>query len=464
MTQGSTFRDRAQRAIGTDGVAATAAGARRLEAGRKSAEARYAGMEDERDTARQIRLHTLANLDTYLQRFSEAVESTGGAVHWAHDADEANDIIIGIVKTEGARTAVKSKSMVTEEIELNDALVDRGVEVVETDLGEFIIQLAGEKPSHIIAPVMHKTRQDVGKLFSRELGMDYTDDPRKLNAAARRHLRRKFLRADVGISGVNFGIAETGSIALVTNEGNGRLSTTAPRVHIAVMGMERIVPTFRDLAVMLNVLARSATGQTLTSYTTVVTGPRRLHDPDGPDELHIVILDNGRSAVLGGSTADVLGCIRCGACLNVCPVYKVTGGHAYGATYSGPIGAVLNPSLLGLNEYGDLAYASSLCGACLEACPIRIDLPSMLVHLRGTYAGAGLDHRGLRRAVKLYAKVATRPSVFRAALRVGGQLGRIPKQTDGWVTSLPWIGSDWTDHRNLPAPNRVPFHQRWRKR
>ena len=421
-------------------------------------------MEETRDAARRIRLHTLANLDGYLEQFADAVAANGGTVHWAAGASEANETVVRIAREAGVKTAVKSKSMVTEEIELNHALAGSGIEVVETDLGEFIVQLAEDRPSHIIAPIMHKTRRDVGELFNRRLGIDYTDDPQTLNAAARSHLRRIFLQADMGISGVNFGVAESGSIVLVTNEGNGRLTMTAPRIHVAVMGMERIVPSFRDLAVMLELLARSATGQKLTSYTTIVTGPRRPGDPDGPDEFHVVVVDNGRSDILGRSTADALACIRCGACLNVCPVYRETGGHAYGTTYSGPIGAVLNPSLLSLNEYGDLAYASSLCGACLEACPVRIDLPLLLVEQRNRYAKAGLDHRNLRRVIRLYAAAATRPAVFRALLRSGGLFGRIPRSRDGWITSLPAMGKGWTAHRDFPRPDPRPFHRRWKDR
>jgi L-lactate dehydrogenase complex protein LldF len=277
-------------------------------------------------------------------------------------------------------------------------------------------------------------------------------------------VRRIFLQADLGISGVNFAVADTGAVALVTNEGNGRLTTTAPPVHVAVMGLERIVPTMDDLATMLSVLARSATGQKLTSYTTIVAGPRRVGDPDGPDELHVVVVDNGRSRVLAHSNAEVMACIRCGACLNVCPVYRQTGGHAYGTTYSGPIGAVLNPSLLSLNEFGDLAYASTLCGACLEACPVRIDLPTMLVELRAEYAAAGRARSGTLRALKAYAAAATRPAAFEAMLRAGGLLGRLRRRKEGWIGSLPPPGRGWTDHRDFPAPATTPFRARWRRR
>ena len=461
---GGAFRERASAAVGSRAVAATAAGAMRLVERRNEAVDRFPAMGDTRDEARRIRLHTLANLDQYLEQFADRVAETGGTVHWAADAEEANSMVIEIARAAGASLAVKSKSMATEETELNDALGEGGIEVVETDLGEFIIQIADDTPSHIIAPVMHRTRQDIGELFRDQLDVEYTDDPLQLNAIARTHLRRIFLEADIGISGVNFGVAESGSICLVTNEGNGRLTTTAPRVHIAVMGMERLVPTFRDLGVMLDVLARSATGQKLTSYTTIVTGPRRDGDPDGPDEFHVVILDNRRSEVLGQSTAEILACIRCGACLNVCPVYRESGGHAYGTTYQGPVGAVLTPSLKGLEEWGDLAYASSLCGACLEVCPIRIDLPGMLVELRARHSEEGLADPGLKRAIRRYAAAATRPGVFRALLRAGGLAGKLAPAKDGWITSLPFMGKGWTAHRDFPRPAARPFHRRWKDR
>lgn len=456
------FRSRSGAAIGTAPVAAGARGAKRLAAGRLAAAAEFAGMDEARDEARRIRLHTLANLDRYLAQFADVVEANGGNVHWAEDAAHANRVVTGIARSAGIGLAVKSKSMVTEEIELNRALEHAGVNVVETDLGEFIVQIDADTPSHIIAPIMHKTRSEVGASFSRHLGIDYTDEPAALNAAARSHLRHIFLEAEMGISGVNFAVAETGSIALVTNEGNGRLTTTAPRVHVAVMGMERIVPTLRDLTVMLEVLGRSATGQKLTSYTTVITGARGEGDPDGPDELHVVIVDNGRTSVLEHSTSEVLACIRCGACLNVCPVYRESGGHAYGSTYSGPIGAVLNPSLLSLNEFGDLAFASTLCGACLEACPVGIDLPHMLIELRAEFADAGLDNAGLRRGVKLYAAAATRPRLFRALIQAGALFGHLRTKDGDWLTSLPGPGKEWTTDRDFPPPARRPFHRRWK--
>ncbi len=457
------FVDRARKNIGTSGTAALEIGARRFATARMTASEGFPPMEAMRDRARAIRLHALGRLDELLDQFADAVEELGGHVHFAADGEDAIGYIRDLARRKDVRRIVKSKSMATEEIHLNAGLEEDDLEVVETDLGEFIIQLAGETPSHIIAPVMHKTRYDVGELFADELGVDYTDDPQELNGIARRHLREIFLTADMGISGCNVAIAESGSIVLVTNEGNGRLTTTAPRIHVAVMGMERIVATAEDAAVILEVLARSATGQRLSVYTNVVTGPRRPGDPDGPDELHVVILDNGRSQVLGGDTAEVLACIRCGACLNVCPVYREVGGHAYGTTYSGPIGAVLNPSLMGLERWGDLPYASSLCGACLDACPVRIDLPELLLRLRRRAVEEDRGPDGLERALNWYTKLATHPRLWRSATRAGGIGAGLVARQD-WIRSLPGRGSAWTDHRDLPVPAPKPFHARWKER
>lgn len=462
MTPPTGFRERSRAALGTPPIRAVEDGARRLVENRIRAAAEFAAMDQMRDQARAIRLHTLRNLDTLLEQFADTAEAAGCHVHFAGDASEATRIVRQIAADHDARSIVKSKSMVTEEIDLNAALESDGRRVVETDLGEFIIQLAGDRPSHIIAPVLHWTRFEIGELFRDRLGVEYTDDPTRLNDIARRHLREIFLTADMGISGVNFGVAESGSICIVTNEGNGRLSTTAPRVHVAVMGMERLVPTFGDLAVMLEVLARSSTGQRLSVYTNIVTGPRRSGDDDGPESVHIVVVDNGRSRTLGGDTAEILSCIRCGACLNICPVYRRTGGHAYGTTYPGPIGAVLNPALMTLGEWGDLSHASSLCGACLEVCPVRIDIPSLLVRTRVAEAATGSGDPTLRSAMKAYTAAAVRPRAFRALLKTGALLGTIGRSDT--ISSLPFMGGAWTDHRELRAPAKRTFHDRWRAR
>jgi L-lactate dehydrogenase complex protein LldF len=418
-------------------------------------------MDEMRDRAREIRVHTLGRLDRYLAQFADAVQSRGGTVFFAVDAAEANQYVVNLALAEGVERTVKVKSMVTEETHLNDALQDAGIDVVETDLGEFIVQLAGETPSHIIAPVLHKNRYDVGELFASTLGVDYTHEPTELNNVARRHLRERFLTADLGISGVNFAVAADGAIALVTNEGNGRICTTTPRIHVAVMGMERIVPTRSDLAVMLEVLARSATGQKLSVYSNIIAAARRQGEPDGPDQFHVVIVDNGRSATLGSDVAEILCCIKCGACLNACPVYRHVGGHAYGTVYPGPIGKVLTPSLMGLERWHELPAASSLCGACKEACPVHIDIPKLLVNLRKQ--STSHMSRGIRTGIAWYTYIATRPLLFRVVTRGGGLIGRVLGR-DGWLRRIPGVLRSWSAKREIPAPAPQTFNDWWRKR
>lgn len=392
-------------------------------------------VEAMRDHFKAMRAATLAHLDEYLEQFERNARAAGAQVHWARDAAEAQRIVIDIARQHGATLAVKAKSMTTEEIHLNAALTEAGIATVETDLGEWIVQLAAEAPAHIVVPALHKTRQQVAELFSREVGKPLSaDDIPTLTAEARRALREKFLAAQIGISGGNLGVAETGSVVLVTNEGNGRMVSSVPPVHVAVMGIEKICPTWDDAAVWLELLARSSTGQPLSVYTTALTGPARDGDPDGPREVHIVLYDGGRSRLLGTSYEEVLQCIRCGACLNHCPVYQEVGGHAYGHAYSGPIGAVLVPLLFGLEQYEALPHASSLCGACLEVCPARIDLPRMLLDLRAEEVARGiitppeqtieksaawlLKHRRLFNALTNLGRVFQRPLVNRYGLRL----------------------------------------------
>jgi L-lactate dehydrogenase complex protein LldF len=460
-SQPITFRGRIRGALDAGTPEAVNVGARGLLRMRLDAESVFPEMGEMRDRAREIRAHTVSRLDHYLGQFTDAVERRGGKVFFAADAAEANEYIVRLARSESVGLIVKAKSMVTEEIHLNDAIEAAGIEVVETDLGEFIIQLAGETPSHIIAPVLHKTRYDVGELFAAELGVEYTDDPTELNDIARGYLRERFLGADMGISGANFGVAQDGAICLVTNEGNGRLVTTVPRIHVAVMGMERLVPTRSDLAVMLEVLARSATGQKLSVYSNIVAGPRREGEPDGPDQFHVVILDNGRSATLGSAVAEILYCIRCGACLNACPVYRHVGGHAYGTVYPGPIGKVLTPSLFGLEQWHELPAASSLCGACEEVCPVRIEIPKLLVELRKQ--STGHMPRGVRTGIAWYTRIATRPRLFRAVTRFLGWIGRLLGR-NGWMRRMPWVLRAWTEERALPAPASRTFHDWWRNR
>ncbi|MCL4870672.1 MAG: iron-sulfur cluster-binding protein [Anaerolineae bacterium] len=410
-----------------------------------------------RDLARKIRAHTIAHLDEYLLQLEAAAQANGTQVHWARDAAAAQNTIRAIAAQNNVRLAVKSKSMVSEEVGVNHALQADGVQVVETDLGEYIAQLSGDTPSHIIAPVLHLTRQEVGYIFQDNLGVSYTDDPLKLNDIARQTLRQLFLRADMGISGCNFAVAETGTTCIVTNEGNGRMVTTLPRIHVVLMGMERLVPTPDDLAVMLQLLARSATGQKMSVYTSLTSGPRRPDEPHGPEQVHLIILDNGRSQALAGEMAEILYCIRCGACLNACPVYRVIGGHAYGSVYSGPVGAVVSPILGGMAAHGDLPHASTLCGACQEVCPVRIDLPKLLLRLRRQGVEAGQTPLWLRMGMNGFAAAAARPTLFALAQKVAGLL-----LGGTWKTTLPAPAAGWTQFRHFPPFDRQRFQDRER--
>jgi L-lactate dehydrogenase complex protein LldF len=439
----------------------------RLAGGRTAAFAGLADSEACRDDARRARARAIARLDSSLDQFATAASARGCTIHWAETAADARQIISGIARERGIRLAVKSKSMATEEVELNEALEHAGVRVVETDLGEFVVQLGGDRPSHIITPIIHRSRQDVAALFREKLGAtaeDVADIP-AMTALARRVLRAEFLQAGMGISGVNLAVAETGSICIVTNEGNGRLTTTLPRVHVALLGLERLVPTAADLAAVLTVLARSATGQASSVYTNVITGPRRRSggpggpqagDPDGPDELHIVILDNGRSRLLGTALSEILYCVRCGACLNACPVYRLVGGHAYGGVYPGPVGSVVMPGLHGVEAWAELAHASSLCGACRDVCPVKIDLPHLLLAVRREAAAKRLAPVWIRAAMPVYAAVATRPRLYRWAGRAAARLARV-LQHDGWIRRLPGPLAAWTASRDFPAPAARSF-------
>ncbi len=460
MSQPVSFLGRSQRLLGTEETAAVGRGVSRFAANRDRAASAFPLMEEFRDRARDIRLRSLSNLDRLLDQFADSVAMAGGQVHFAANAFEANEIVAGILERAGAEVAVKSKSMVSEEIELNEYLGQRGVRVFETDLGEFIVQLAGDTPSHIIAPVMHLTREGVGELFASKLGVQFTDDPALLNEIAREHLRDVFLSADAGISGVNLAVAESGSLVLVTNEGNGRFISTAPRVHVALMGMERIVADWGEAAVVLEVLARSATGQNLSVYTNIITGPRGPDDPDGPEELHVVVIDNGRSEILAGPTAEILACIRCGACLNVCPVFRSVGGHGYGTVYSGPMGAIVTPGIFGMEPWWDLPYASTLCGACEEVCPVRIQIPSMLLELRRRAAAEGRLPGWLEAGMRRYARTATNPRSWSRAKTWARRLSA-PFSSRGWIRRIPGPGRGWTEYRDFPQPARESFARWW---
>lgn len=417
-----------------------------------------------RQLAGAIKQHTLTHLDTYLEQFVTAAEGAGSVVHFAADAAEARQICLDIARRHDAKRCVKAKSMVTEEIQLLSTFEDAGIETVETDLGELVLQLDDDAPSHIVTPMIHKDRVAAGRAFERRLGTTFSSDPKVITAQAREYLREQFEQADIGVSGANFLVAETGSIVLCTNEGNARYSTTAPPVHIAVVGIEKVVPSHQELAVMLGVLARSSTGQPLTVYTTITTGPRRPEERDGPTEVHIVLLDNGRSRILADPVfREALRCIRCGACLNTCPVYRTIGGHAYGSVYPGPIGAVITPLMRGVAAYPDLPKASSLCGACHRACPVDIDLPKLLVSLRQRQVEERVVGWRARLGYRLWGWALRGRLRYRVASWLQGKVLRRRANLRGFLLDGPGPIGAWTQGRPLPAPADVPFRKRWKK-
>ena len=418
-----------------------------------------------RDQARDLRDHVLAHLDVYLEAYERKVLESGGHVHWARTAEEASRIIVDLAKSRGARSVAKGKSMVSEEIGLNAALERAGIKAVETDLGEYIIQLRGEAPSHIIAPAVHLNQEDVEAEFRRVhtwLPKDRDlSEPESLLAEARAELRAKFLAADIGVTGANFLVAETGTSIIVTNEGNGDLSQILPRVHVVVASIEKIVPTLEDAASLLRVLARSATGQEMSVYTTLSTGPRRAEDVDGPQEYHVVLVDNGRSNMLGSEFEEMLRCIRCGACMNHCPVYHAVGGHAYGWVYPGPMGAVLTPSLIGVDKAGHLPNASTFCGRCESVCPVRIPLPKLMRHWREREFERHLSPAVSRAFLGLWAFFARRPALYRFATGLTMRALAWAARGKGRFTSLP-LASGWTNQRDLPAPPGQTFQAQWK--
>jgi L-lactate dehydrogenase complex protein LldF len=406
----------------------------------------------------------LRHLGEHLVELEQAVERAGGHVHWARDAAECNRIVGDIITGSGATEVVKSKSLTTEETELNDALARRGITALETDLAQLIIQLGDDEPSHVLVPAIHKNRAEIRELFLRTLDdapPDLSDDPRALAELARRHLRRRFLKARVGISGVNFAVAETGTVSVVESEGNGRMCTTLPEVLISVMGIEKVIPSWQDLEVYLQLLPRSSTAERMNPYTSLWTG---VSDGDGPREFHLVLLDNGRASVLADEIGrQALNCIRCSACLNVCPVYERTGGHAYGSVYPGPIGAILTPMLSGMRSATSLPYASSLCGACYEVCPVKIDIPEVLVHLR--HAAVAHETRTTPEAVamKALARVFASRRLYEAAQRVG-RLAQRPLTRRGRIERLPGPLAGWSVARDLRAEPAQSFRDWWRSR
>jgi len=433
---------------------------------RQSAIDKLPEFDELRNSARDIKNHTLQHLDLYLEHYAEKVTASGGHVHFARTAEEARDIILTICRAAGARTVTKGKSMIAEEIGLNAYLEAAGIVPVETDLGEYIIQLRNEMPSHIIAPAVHLNANQVEQDFRRvhnhlEAKRDLSE-PVKLLEEARTVLRDRFLAADVGITGANFLVAETGTSVIVTNEGNGDLTQILPKTHIVLTSIEKLVPTLEDVSQILRVLARSATGQEMSVYTTFSTGPKRPEDVDGPDNYHVVLLDNGRSAMLGTSFQDMLRCIRCGACMNHCPIYHAVGGHAYGWVYPGPMGAVLTPTLIGVDKAGHLPNASTFCGRCESVCPVRIPLPKMMRHWREREFERHLTPATVRSSLKLWSFFAKRPTLYRlttqAAMAALNLVGR-GRGRFGW---LPFA-SGWTKHRDFPAPQGATFQERWRR-
>jgi L-lactate dehydrogenase complex protein LldF len=444
------------------GMASTGFPARRAEA-----IARLPEFEELRDIGKAIKDHAIAHLDFYLDLYEKNVIASGGVVHWARDAAEARAAVLGICRSAGAKIVTKGKSMVAEEIALNEHLERNGITPVETDLGEYIIQLRHEPPSHIIAPAIHLMKEQVTDTFrAAHTALDPArpiSEAPQLCAEARAILRPQFLAADVGITGANFLVAETGSSIIVTNEGNGDLTQILPKVHIVVASLEKIVPTLEDAATLLRLLARSATGQEFSSYTTVSTGPRRAGDLDGPEQYHVVLVDNGRTALLGGEFQDMLRCLKCAACLNHCPVYTAIGGHAYGWVYPGPMGAVLTPALIGIDEAGHLPNASSFCGRCESVCPVRIPLPKMMRHWRERQFAQNKAPPVFRTGLKLWAWVAQRPALYHELVELKARvLGWLGKKR-GRFRFLPAAG-EWTRVRDVPAPEGRSFHALWAER
>lgn len=433
---------------------------------RVQAAAKLPEFEELRDRAREIKNHTLSHIDLYLEEYEKKVVESGGVVHWAETADDARKIILDICRMVDAKTMTKGKSILTEEIDLNSYLSQNGITPIETDLGEYIIQLRNESPSHIIAPAIHVTKDQVETDFRQHhthLDPDRNlQEPTTLLNEARNILRQKFLDADVGITGANFLVAETGTSIIVTNEGNGDLTQILPKIHIVIASIEKITPTLEDVSQILRVLARSATGQDMSVYTTFSTGPKRETDPDGPEQYHVVLLDNGRSELLGTEFQEILRCIRCGACMNHCPVYSTIGGHAYGWVYPGPMGAVLTPSLIGIEKGRHLPNASTFCGRCEAVCPMRIPLPKLMRHWREQEFSRQLQPTATRYGLKIWAFLVKRPKVYRLVSSLAASLLKLMGRNKGGLNNAPFAGG-WTRHRLLPMPEGRTFQHLWSK-
>jgi len=459
----SAFTDRAEAAL-TDRLLKIAVErtAGTAETKRAAAVAAFPDFEAARTRAAAIKDHVIAHLGAYLEQFEANAVAAGARVHWASTADEACRIVVDICKAAGAKTVARSKSMLGEEIGLPHALAEAGIDRIETDLAEHIIQLAHERPSHIIWPAMHKTREQVSALFkARHRSPHEEESIAAMAESARRELRAPMLGADVGISGANFLIADTGAVCTVTNEGNAELSLVPPRVHIVTAGIEKIVPSMGHAIHMLRMLARSATGAALTQYTTFYTGPRRPGDRDGPEEMHIVLVDNGRTKMRGEGLAEMLRCIRCGACLNHCVVFRQIGGHAYGGTYPGPMGSVLTPALDGLRQSRDLPQACTLNGKCQEVCPVRIPLPTLLRGWREKSWREGLEPTAMRLGLGVWVWAARRPRLYRLGAAIAVRAMQLFARR-GWIATLPFAAG-WTRHRDMPKPARQTFMAQYRK-
>jgi len=426
--------------------------------GRAERVAELGNYEELRSAAAAIRDRALANLDLYLEEFERNATARGAVVHWAETREDVNRIVCEIARLHGVRKAVKSKSMVTEECDLNDALEAAGLEVVETDLGEYILQLAKEPPSHIVAPVVHKTRDEVSDLFQQKHGTPRKTDIAELTREARERLRQHFLTADMGITGANFIVAETGSSLIVTNEGNGRMVTTLPRVHVAITGIEKVVPTLEDVATLMRLLPPHGTGQTISNYISVTTGVKGEREREGPEHFHVILLDGGRSGLIGGELQSMLRCIRCGACMNHCPVYQSVGGHAYGWVYPGPMGSVLTPSYVGLENAPDLPNAATFCNQCGVVCPVKIPLPDLMRKLRERQFERRLKPWAERFALAAWGWVARRPVVYAMMTALGARLLAMIGGRDRLIHRLP-LGGGWMDGRDLPAPEGRTFRE-----
>jgi L-lactate dehydrogenase complex protein LldF len=431
----------------------------RMSGVRAQAVAKVPNFEEIRSAGAAIRDRVLKNLDAYLFQFEQAAQARGAIVHWAETGDDVNRIVRDIALQNGVKKIIKSKSMLGEESNLNHFLQQAGLDVRETDLGEYILQISGETPSHIIAPAIHKSKEDVGELFERVHQMPRKQTIPEMCREARMMLRPHFLSADMGISGANFLIAETGSVMIVTNEGNGRMTTTMPRIHVAITGIEKVVPTLEDVSVLLRLLTRSATGQAISNYISMLTGARAPNDSDGPEQFHIVIVDSHRTELLASEMKEALRCIRCGACMNHCPVYEVIGGHTYGWVYPGPIGSVLTPMYAGLEKTSELPHASTLCGACAVVCPVKIPLPELVRKLREKAFERKLRPGSERASIKAWGYVAARPRLYALASKFGARVLKWIGGDEGLIRRLPGGLKEWTNGRDMPAPAGKTFRE-----